>query len=106
MSYKQWSAISGRWKTWLVGSIDGDWQGGRLNAHAQAYWASPGCQFWASMASAGPYILNTLFFMNNGWYGLTAVFEFADNEDFRKTQLDEARYAPIDQASAPNITAF
>ncbi|MCW0163800.1 hypothetical protein OIV56_13795 [Burkholderia pseudomallei] len=30
-----------------------------------------------------------------GWYGLAAVFEFADNERFRESQLDEERNQPF-----------
>ncbi|AOZ05831.1 MULTISPECIES: helix-turn-helix domain-containing protein [Burkholderiaceae] len=66
---------------------------------APKYWASPGYRFWLASAWVGRTILDTPRFFDNGyakgWYGLAAVFEFAVDEGFRATQLDEERNRPF-----------
>ena len=66
---------------------------------APKYWTSPGYRLWRSSAWVGLPILQTPWWMDNatvpGWYGLAAAFEFADNERFRASQLDEERNQPF-----------
>ncbi len=66
---------------------------------APKYWASPGYRFWLASDRVGRTILDTPRYFETdyakGWFGLAAVFEFAVNERFRASQLDEERHQPF-----------
>ncbi|MBJ9659133.1 helix-turn-helix domain-containing protein [Burkholderia gladioli] len=80
----------------VLSEIGGD---DTLLERAPKYWTSPGYRLKVFLAWVGMPILQTPWWMDNatvpGWYGLTAPFEFADNEPFRASQLDEERNQPF-----------
>lgn len=66
---------------------------------AHRYWDSPGCRFWDTSAWVGRNILNTPWFVDNGyakgWVGLTGVFQYAVDETFRAQQDNAENFKPV-----------
>lgn len=99
----RWALESRGWSVAMtdVGNADA------LVGRAQKYWESPGYRFnGASMSFMRP-ILRSAEYIDNGyfrgWTSLAHVFQFADDEEFRKVQLDEERHRPFEGPLQPYV---